>query len=880
MSDFDPLTPEERDAQFDSDADPKRKTKPRDPRPFVRSSPDAPAFVSRPWRNTKATRSDLYRSPDGAPSLVVERFDWIDQETGAERKVFPQSSLRLGERGPVWVREGFPDNEPLPLFNLPEIVANPERLVVLTEGEKACEAAQIIFGDTAIATTAPMGATSFHRADVSPLAGRIVIVWRDNDTSGEKHLAAAVKALSGIARELLIVDVPNLVTIDGGSRGVTHNPDGWDAADALIEWADPVALRAKVAELAMPDPLEAYLRFDSEAIHQFVAQFRKSPALAMRPEHLAMFAALAERDADAWRLLRACLIDVKVKIRAVDEAVAGKLAALARERARNAPPDTTEEDRQREKDARRAELSEQCKHIAEDPKLIANFVKVVQDSGVVGEERGIKGAYISAASRLARDAPLSVVREGSAAAGKSFLIKKVLSLFPDESIVLLTTASPMALAYMGGEDPLWLSHKIVFIAEAVSIAEREGEVNPLATMLRVILSEGKLVHQVVITRKHGTPITVDVRKLGPIVAMLTTARDNLDDELRTRVVSFKADESADQTIKVVKRTFSESANSVSEEMRVKWISHQLWLELDAPYEVAIPFLDCIGEGFENAHKEDSAIALRARRDATALKSAIGASAILHKAQRKLDDKGRIIATLDDYRIAHEVVEPSTAEAHHIAMPDTMLGVVRALEKLGVRNSGETKVAIRALKDTMGISSTGLAWDRLMTAVDHELVEIVDTPTGKPYGKTSPRYYRLIRDSEETEVLVNAKRRLAVFPPAEKIEELININTRREGGSRNKEQFGPSAEISPQNQKDKRGETVPNPGGTVGGAIWSNAVAVPGIGQDSSGVSQDKPPEMEAGNTAAESNSPSQSGLQETPTPSEGPQRKTLFRRTL
>jgi hypothetical protein len=250
---FDPLSPEESDAALEPGADlGAKKAKPRDQRPFVRWSYDAPRLSSTTFKGKPPAATYLYRDAGTAPSLYVERFEWRDPESkGGKSKLFRQHSLRQGDSGPEWVAEGFPDGEPTPLFNLPDIVANPNKLVVLVEGEKAAAAAFCIFGFDAVPTTAPMGSNSFHRADVTPLAGRPVLVWRDNDASGERHLRAVLAALSKICK-ILVVDVAALVQINGGSRGITHNPDGWDAADAVLEWENLGALRAKVLELARP----------------------------------------------------------------------------------------------------------------------------------------------------------------------------------------------------------------------------------------------------------------------------------------------------------------------------------------------------------------------------------------------------------------------------------------------------------------------------------------------------------------------------------------------------------------------------------------------------------------------------------------------------
>jgi putative DNA primase/helicase len=49
-----------------------------------------------------------------------------------------------------------------------------------------------------------------------------------------------------------MVDVAALVAIDGGGRGSSFDPAGWDAADAFSDWGDPDALRETAARLAEP----------------------------------------------------------------------------------------------------------------------------------------------------------------------------------------------------------------------------------------------------------------------------------------------------------------------------------------------------------------------------------------------------------------------------------------------------------------------------------------------------------------------------------------------------------------------------------------------------------------------------------------------------
>jgi hypothetical protein len=368
----------------------------------------------------------------------------------------------------------------------------------------------------------------------------------------------------------------------------------------------------------------------------------------------------------------------------------------------------------------------------------------------------------------------------------------------------LTTASTMALIYMGGDDVDYLKHKILNIAEAVVVAEKKdgSEPNPFATMLRNHLSKGFITHQVVVTRIKAPPITMTYVRNGPTVAMMTTARDNLDDELRTRLVSTKANETQDQTIAIIKRSFSANSDVVTTEEKEKWIAFQRWLALDGPYEVVIPYIDAIGDSFDdlaNNPGDPKEYPLRARRDATALKAAIGASAILHKAQRELDGNGSIIATLDDYRLAHDVIDPSSADAHHILISETTLAVVEGIEKLGATKTGSVKVTVRALRDKLGISGTETAMRRLYETVDAGLIEVVKQPSGEPYADRAPRYYRIIVSSKETKELIKTGQMLRVFPAADEVAEKILRGTHPPPNSRTAEQRPEKKQNSEQNQ---------------------------------------------------------------------------------
>jgi hypothetical protein len=110
-----------------------------------------------------------------------------------------------------------------PLYNLNGLAAEPEKRVIITEGEKAAEGARSRLLDL-VATTWPGGCKAVHFADWRPLIGRQVLIWPDHDKPGWE----AAKTLGEILHNLGVADVRVVNTPD------TY-PEGWDVADPLPE---------------------------------------------------------------------------------------------------------------------------------------------------------------------------------------------------------------------------------------------------------------------------------------------------------------------------------------------------------------------------------------------------------------------------------------------------------------------------------------------------------------------------------------------------------------------------------------------------------------------------------------------------------------------
>lgn len=138
-----------------------------------------------------------YTNPvSGIPDLVTVRYLYGP----GQRKQFLQISPF--ENG--WAMKGLSGTS-LPLFNRDRI-ADAQNVIVV-EGEKCVRALTRLLGDGWAATTCPGGVKSAHRADWSPLAGKTVYIWPDNDEPGivfGQEVAETVSRLPGC--RLFLVD--------------------------------------------------------------------------------------------------------------------------------------------------------------------------------------------------------------------------------------------------------------------------------------------------------------------------------------------------------------------------------------------------------------------------------------------------------------------------------------------------------------------------------------------------------------------------------------------------------------------------------------------------------------------------------------------------
>ena len=188
-----------------------------------------------------ASATWCYRDADGRPLFYVARHE---PRTAVERKRFcPWIFCENAGGRRKWCPKAPP--APRPLYGLELLAACPDASVLVTEGEKAADAARKILPDFVVVTS-PNGSEAAGRADWSPLAGRHVTVWPDADEAGGKFAAEVADLVTTAgASSVRIVSIPS------------SWPNGWDLADELPEGVTHQTLEQMISAAACRPAQEA-----------------------------------------------------------------------------------------------------------------------------------------------------------------------------------------------------------------------------------------------------------------------------------------------------------------------------------------------------------------------------------------------------------------------------------------------------------------------------------------------------------------------------------------------------------------------------------------------------------------------------------------------
>lgn len=175
-----------------------------------------------------------YKDQNGKILCYIDRL----QDSNGKKTYLPLTFWRNRRTGlGTWQNKALPT--PRPVYNLDKLEMYPKAIVVLVEGEKCAEAAEKLFPSPEyVVTTIMNGCQATKRADYSPLIGRAVWLWPDNDKGGKEGMNSIANILKKQDTESIsLFSLDNFLTLPNGATR-DFLPKGWDVADAVDEGFD------------------------------------------------------------------------------------------------------------------------------------------------------------------------------------------------------------------------------------------------------------------------------------------------------------------------------------------------------------------------------------------------------------------------------------------------------------------------------------------------------------------------------------------------------------------------------------------------------------------------------------------------------------------
>jgi len=357
----------------------------------------------------------------------------------------------------------------------------------------------------------------------------------------------------------------------------------------------------------------------------------------------------------------------------------------------------------------RAEAWELCKRLASLPNILDVFIVLINKLNLVGEDTAAKIVFLELISRFLRK-PVNSILKGTSAGGKSFIVTQTLKLFREYIDYHLFSAMSDKAIINSDKD---FRHKFLVIVEWQGMAS-----DMLSYLIRTLMSEGRIKYEKSVPLEDGRWGSEEIIKEGPTGIIVTTTATNIYWENETRHLSLTIDDTQDQTGRVIDAISREvnqlkGSDIVHAQEIEEFLQLQRWLAAST-HEVFIPYAEQLGHLI-------SPVAVRLRRDYSAILMLIQASAVLHQATRETDAAGRIIATLKDYEIVKDLVDSIISAGIGRTVKESTRETFREVEAL--LQGGKEFVTNAELTEPLQIDTSSVSRRTKVAIADGYLINI-------------------------------------------------------------------------------------------------------------------------------------------------------------
>jgi hypothetical protein len=269
-------------------------------------------------------------------------------------------------------------------------------------------------------------------------------------------------------------------------------------------------------------------------------------------------------------------------------------------------------------------------------RLLENIDKLLEQSGIVGEEDNRKLLFILASS-YKMPYLLHALIQGTSGEGKSHLLNSIAECMPQEDVMNMTRITSKSLYHYRDNE---LMNKLILIQDFDGLDEEAQ------FAFREMQSAKFLSSSTVVKDMFGQTRGKMKQVQAHFSSLTATTKAEVYYDNMSRSVVLGVDESQEQTLRIIKQQNLKIAgvSSSESEQQAKQLLRNTMRVLKS-YEVVNPFADKLMLPLE---------AKMLRRLNSQFQNFVSQITILHQYQRKTDDKGRLIATKEDIQKAVEI----------------------------------------------------------------------------------------------------------------------------------------------------------------------------------------------------------------------------------
>ena len=282
------------------------------------------------------------------------------------------------------------------------------------------------------------------------------------------------------------------------------------------------------------------------------------------------------------------------------------------------------------------QANEKAVQFLSNKRLLENIDKLLEQSGIVGEEENRKLLFILASS-YKMPYLLHALIQGTSGEGKSHLLNSIAECMPQEDVMNLTRITSKSLYHYREKE---LMNKLILIQDFDGLDEEAQ------FAFREMQSAKFLSSSTVVKDMFGQTRGKMKQVQAHFSSLTATTKAEVYYDNMSRSVVLGVDESQEQTLRIIKQQNMKIAgiSSSESEQQAKQLLRNAMRVLKS-YEVVNPYADKLMLPLE---------AKMLRRLNSQFQNFVSQITILHQFQRKTDDKGRLIATKEDIQKAVEI----------------------------------------------------------------------------------------------------------------------------------------------------------------------------------------------------------------------------------